>query len=81
MDTIETPALGNYISREEFLPLVRQHFPTNSSLNWFIQLHRNALAESGAMISLAHRLKFEPTIFQREVVRIGRNAVISRKPE
>jgi hypothetical protein len=68
------PPLAEYVDLSGLLPSVQPTFPTLDSIRWFVRIHRETLARTGAVIALAGRLHYHPALFTRAAVEIGRNA-------
>ena len=66
------PSLDEYGDIRELLPCVEQTFPTEDSVKWFVRRNRQALADSGALIIVAGRMRIHPELFQGAAVDIGR---------
>lgn len=71
----EAPAsLDEFVGLAALHPKVRNTFPTEASLNWFVRQHRVALVEAGAVIFITGRLRFHPEKFQHAAISIGRRS-------
>lgn len=71
----ELPPLSEYLDLPSLLPLVVHTFPTVDSIRWFTRTHRDRLADAGALIALAGRLRYHPERFQQAAAAIGSAAV------
>ena len=62
MQTIvqQLPSLAEYVGPHELLPEIKNHIPSRGSLDWYVRNHRDALAEAGAVIVVAGRLRYHP---------------------
>jgi hypothetical protein len=78
MHTPNENPLADFVDLRELLPRVKQTFPTEQSLKWFVRQHRAELAESGALIVITGRLRFHPQRFMEAGVAIGRNQAMGR---
>ena len=74
--TYRLPPLAEYLDRKEVQQRFVSHYPTEQSFNWFIRRHRDRLAETGALILLAGRMKLHPLLTEQVVLEAGHQAVI-----
>jgi len=74
MQHTELPPLDEYVDLKSLLDNVKQAFPTEDSVRWFVRRRRDALAESGAVIIIAGRMRFHPQRFKQAAVEIGPRA-------
>lgn len=74
MRDTELPSLDEYVDLQGLLDNVRQTFPTEDSVRWFVRRSRDALAASGAVIIIAGRMRFHPQRFKQAAVEIGQRA-------
>lgn len=75
MQVTELPPLDAYVDLSGLLDNVRQAFPTEDSVRWFVRRHRDALAASGAVIIVAGRMRYHPDRFKQAAVQLGQKAV------
>lgn len=68
------PDLAEYVDLATLQAAVASNFPTLDSVRWFVRRHRDALAENGAVIVLAGRMRFHPGRFKQAAVQIGQRA-------
>jgi hypothetical protein len=69
------PPLGEFVDLAGLLPLVQHTFPTADSIRWYVRIHRDRLANAGALIAITGRLRYHPERFQHVAAEIGRDAV------
>jgi hypothetical protein len=74
MHSTTLPALDEFVDKRTLLPVVKDHLATEQSVNWFVRCHREQLADNGALILVAGRLRFHPARFKQSVVEIGARA-------
>lgn len=74
MRDTELPTLDEYVDLRGLLENVKQAFPTEDSVRWFVRRHRDALAASGAVIIITGRMRFHPARFKQAAVEIGQRA-------
>ena len=74
MHSTTLPALDEFVDKRTLLPVVKDHLATEQSVNWFVRRHREQLADNGALILVAGRLRFHPARFKQSVVEIGARA-------
>jgi len=65
------PPLAEFTDLAGLLPLVQHTFPTVESIRWFCRMHRDKLANAGALIAITGRLRFHPERFQQAAAEIG----------
>lgn len=70
----DLPPLAEFVDLPDLLPQVSHTFLTVDSVRWFVRVHRDQLARSGAVIAITGRLRFHPERFQRVAAEIGRDA-------
>jgi hypothetical protein len=70
--------LDEYVDLAGLRPAVEPAFLTDDSIRWFCRQHREALAEAGALILVAGRLRFHISRFKQAAVQIGRQAAARR---
>lgn len=71
----DLPPLADFVDLLDLLPQVNHTFPSIDSIRWFVRIHREELARSGAVIAITGRLRFHPERFQQVAAEIGRQAV------
>lgn len=71
MHTTDLPPLDEFVDIHALQPSVRQFFPTEQSIRWYLRRNRAVLVENGALISVAGRLLFHPARFKAAAVSIG----------
>ncbi|MEW6414374.1 MAG: hypothetical protein AB1482_03880 [Pseudomonadota bacterium] len=74
MRDTDLPPLDEYVDLSGLLGDVRQAFPTEDSVRWFVRRHRDALAAAGAVVIIAGRMRFHPGRFKQTAVVIGQRA-------
>lgn len=74
MSNTELPPLDEYVDLQGLLETVKQAFPTEDSVRWFVRRHRDELAAAGAVIIITGRMRFHPTRFKQVAVEIGHKA-------
>lgn len=74
MRDTELPPLDEYVDLQGLLDNVKQAFPTEDSVRWFVRRHRDALAASGAVIIITGRMRYHPQRFKQAAVEIGQRA-------
>lgn len=74
MRDTDLPPLDEYVDLQGLLADVKQAFPTEDSVRWFVRRHRDALATSGAVIIITGRMRFHPARFKQAAVQIGQKA-------
>ena len=53
----------------------REHvFPSRSSLEWFVRVHRRHLIEQGALLVICGRRMVNPDVFDTVVLRVGQQS-------
>jgi hypothetical protein len=69
-------ALADYVDQGglQQRPGIRDTFPSNESLKWFVRRNRDELVARGAIIIITGRLRFHPDLFQEVAIDIGRRA-------
>lgn len=72
--TQHQPALKEYVDLPGLMPKIEHTLPTVQSVAWYVRSHREQLAEAGALIYVAGRLRYHPELFQRYVAETGRTA-------
>jgi len=70
----ELPPLDEYVDLQSLLDNVKQAFPTEDSVRWFVRRNRDALAASGAVIIITGRMRFHAQRFKQAAVEIGQRA-------
>jgi len=74
MRDTDLPPLDEYVDLQGLLDNVKQAFPTEDSVRWFVRRQRDALAASGAVIIIAGRMRYHPQRFKQAAVEIGQKA-------
>lgn len=74
MANTELPPLDEYVDLQALLNDVKQAYPTEESVRWFVRNHRDALAASGAVIIITGRMRYHPARFKQAAVEIGQKA-------
>ncbi|MBW6495855.1 MAG: hypothetical protein K0B16_15080 [Burkholderiaceae bacterium] len=74
MNVTELPPLDEYVELQDLLGSVKQAFPTEDSVRWFVRRNRDALASSGALIIITGRMRYHPARFKQAAVEIGQKA-------
>lgn len=70
----DLPPFDEYVDLRGLLDVVKQAFPTEESVRWFVRRHRDSLATSGAVIIITGRMRFHPARFKQAAVEIGQKA-------
>lgn len=70
----ELPSLDEYVELPDLLGSVKQAFPTEDSVRWFVRRNRDALAAAGALIIITGRMRYHPGRFKQAAVEIGQKA-------
>lgn len=65
------PPLGEYVTLSQLLLLEAHTFNSADSLKWFVRRNRAALADAGAIIMVAGRMRFHPALFEQSAALIG----------
>ncbi len=65
------PPLAEFVDLHDLLPLVRHTFPTAESIRWYVRVHREKLAQAGAIIAITGRLRYHPERFQKTAAEIA----------
>ena len=68
-------SLSHLKAPADFMSVAQHLFPSEASLGWFIRSHRSRLEAAGALVVLNRRVFLDVPVFEREVFRIGRDAV------
>lgn len=71
MAQIGLPSLDEFVNIDELLSEVGNSFTTLDSVRWFVRRNRDHLAQNGALIVVAGRMRFHPTRFKTAAVEIG----------
>lgn len=74
MTNTDLPPLDEYVDLQTLLNDVKQAYPTEESVRWFVRSNRAALASSGALIVITGRMRFHPARFKQAAVEIGQKA-------
>lgn len=74
MRDTELPPLDEFVDLDTLQAGVTSIYPTPDSIRWFVRRHRGALAEYGAVIIIAGRMRYHPSLFKQAAVAIGRRA-------
>ena len=70
------PPLTEYLERTEVQQLFAAHYPTEQSFSWFIRRNRERLAECGALLMIAGRMKLHPALTERVVLEAAHRAAL-----
>lgn len=71
------PPLAEYRERADVQQLFAAHYPSEQSFNWFIRRNRDRLADTGALIVVAGRMKFHPGLTEQVVLEVAHRAALS----
>jgi hypothetical protein len=72
--TPQLPPLAEYLDPPEVQAALKTHYSTKQSFAWFMRRNRTRLAESGALIIVAGRMKLHPALTEQVVLEVSHRA-------
>jgi len=67
-------ALDRLVTPDEYQARRSRIFPSQTSLRWYLRVHRTSLIERGALIRIAGRLMLDSPALDRAVIEIAASA-------
>lgn len=75
------PPLAEYLDPHDVQTRLKTYYPTTQSFKWFARQNRDRLAEIGALIIVAGRMKFHQRLTEQVVLEVAHRAAMNEAAE
>lgn len=77
----QLPPLAEYLDPPEVHAGLMAYYSTKHSFGWFVRRNRERLAEAGALLIVAGRMKMHPALTEQVVLEVAHRAAMNEVPE